>query len=166
MSAGNGKARERRPNDHDSKTMPDLQAFMPYRLNQLAHLVSRGIAGLYEDQHGLTPAQWRVMAAIAEQPGITAQQVVTMTPMDKVKVSRAVSVLSELGLLERHASNNDGRVALLSLTRKGLKIYRQIAPRAQDYSERLQNRLSEQERQVYLQLTARLIESARELAGD
>ena len=104
----------------------ELSSFMPYRLNQLAHLVSRGIANIYEDRHGLTAAQWRVMAAVAETPGITAQKVVEMTPMDKVTVSRAVAALCEMELLQRTASKTDGRVALLSLTTDGINIYQQI----------------------------------------
>ena len=143
------------------ETNLDLNAFMPYRLQQLAHLVSRGIADLYEDHHGLTAAQWRVMAAVAENPGITAQKVVDMTPMDKVSVSRAVAALCEMALLQRKASDSDGRLALLSLTTDGARIYQQIFPKALDYAEQLQQSLTQNEQKIYLRLTSRLIDSAR-----
>lgn len=136
---------------------------MPYRLNLLAHLVSRGIATLYEQRHALSPAQWRVMAAVAEWPGITAQQVVEKTPMDKVTVSRAVAVLCEMELLQRQASKADGRLALLLLTADGNRIYQQIAPRALRYSDLLQQNLNPDERELYLELTDKLINSARAL---
>lgn len=150
----------------DQEPVLELGAFMPYRLNMLAHLVSQGIAVIYEDRFGLTAAQWRVMAAVAENPGITAQKVVELTPMDKVTVSRAVAVLSEKELMERRGSQSDGRVALLSLTGEGQRIYRQIAPQALAYSARLQQCLSESERKAYLHLTRKLINAARELADD
>lgn len=136
---------------------------MPYRLNQLAHLVSRGIANIYEDRHGLTAAQWRVMAAVAETPGITAQKVVELTPMDKVTVSRAVAALCEMELLQRTASKTDGRVALLSLTTDGINIYQQIFPKAVDYTEQLQQSLSQDERDMYLYLTSKLINAANSI---
>ena len=149
----------------DLESNLDLNTFLPYRLNLLAHLVSRGIATIYEDRHGLTAAQWRVMAAVAEQPGITAQEVVEMTPMDKVTVSRAVAVLCEMELVQRQASRTDGRLALLSLTIDGGRIYQQIFPKALDYSDLLQRGLNRDERELYLKLTARLIDSARAIAG-
>jgi len=142
----------------------NLASFMPYRLNLLAHLVSRGIAGIYEDRYGLTAAQWRVMAAVAEQPGLTAQQVVAITPMDKVTVSRAVAALCESKLLQRQASSTDGRIALLSLTENGEEIYHQIAPQAQDFANSLQQQLDLREREQFLALIDRLIEAAMELA--
>ena len=143
----------------------NLSSFMPYKLNLLAHLVSRGIARIYEERHRLSAAQWRVMAAVAEQPGITAQEVVEVTPMDKVTVSRSVAALSETGLLQRQASKTDGRLALLSLTADGSQIYQQISPKALDYSELLQQSLSRDERQLYLDLTARLIDAATAIAN-
>jgi DNA-binding MarR family transcriptional regulator len=150
----------------DGASILELSAFLPYRLNMLAHLVSQGIAAIYEDRFGLTAAQWRVMAAVAEYPGITAQKVVELTPMDKVTVSRAVAVLTEKELMERRGSQTDGRVALLSLTREGQGIYRQIAPEAVAYSNRLQQCLTESEREAYLELTKNLISAARTMTND
>ena len=150
--------------DTDLESNLDLNSFLPYRLNLLAHLVSRGIATIYEDRHGLTAAQWRVLAAVAEQPGITAQKVVEMTPMDKVTVSRAVAVLCEMVLVQRQASKTDGRLALLSLTIDGGQIYQQIFPKALDYSDLLQQGLSRDERELYLNLTNKLIDAARAIA--
>ena len=128
--------------------------------------MSRGIASVYEDQHGLTAAQWRVMAAVAEQPGTTAQMVVEITPMDKVTVSRAVAALCEMELLQRQASKTDGRLALLSLTKAGRNINRQIYPRALDYAEQLQQGLTPDERDLYLKLTVKLINSACAIQAD
>lgn len=144
----------------------ELGTFMPYRLNQLAHLVSRGIATIYEERHGLTAAQWRVMAAVAERPGLTAQKVVAITPMDKVTVSRAVAALCEMDLLQRNASKTDGRVALLSLTTDGANIYQQIFPKALKYADQLQQGLSQDERELYLTLTSRLINAANAIKAN
>ncbi|MEM9300888.1 MAG: MarR family winged helix-turn-helix transcriptional regulator [Pseudomonadota bacterium] len=152
-------------NDSASTGEPalDLERFLPYRLSLLAHLVGKGISEAYRTKHGLSTAQWRVLAAVAEHPGITAQRVVAMTPMDKVMVSRAVAALSDQGLVERRASTADGRKSLLGLTGSGRRIYRAIAPRARAYAEALQEELSEAERAQLEVLTGRLIDAARRL---
>jgi DNA-binding MarR family transcriptional regulator len=141
----------------------ELESFLPYRLSLLADLVGRGISEAYRERHGLTTAQWRVLAAVAEYPGITAQRVVAMTPMDKVMVSRAVAALSEKRLLSRAASREDGRMSLLELTREGRRIYRAVAPRAAAYAEALQSGLSDAERREFHRLAGRLIKAARDL---
>ncbi len=141
----------------------ELETFLPYRLSLLAHLVSHGISSAYEARHGISPAQWRVMAAVAEQPGITAQRVVSRTPMDKVKVSRAVAGLSEQGLLRRSASPRDGRASLLTLTAAGKRVYEDIRPRAEAYAERLLEVLSPAERESLQDMLGRLVVAARGL---
>jgi DNA-binding MarR family transcriptional regulator len=59
-----------------------LEHFLPYRLAVLSHRLSVALAAIYETSHGLSTPQWRVMAAIADRPGRTAQDVVRMTPME------------------------------------------------------------------------------------
>jgi DNA-binding MarR family transcriptional regulator len=149
----------------DEQRVLQLDSFLPYRINLLAHLVSQGIGSTYKDRFGLSAAQWRVLAAVAQYPRITAQRVVELTPMDKVKVSRAVAALSEMGLLSRHASPRDGRVALLELTDQGWNIYSEIEPQARQYAEQLARALTPEQQRQYLELTAKLIESAVQL-GD
>jgi len=105
-----------------------LDSFLPYRLAVLSHRLSEALAAIYEDRHGLSPPQWRVMAAVAERPGRTAQDVVRMTPMEKATVSRAVSALIARGLLKREADDRDGRSSRLVLTGAGQALYDAIAP--------------------------------------
>lgn len=105
-----------------------LDEFLPYRLAVLTHRLSRLLARVYEDRHGLSAPQWRVMAAVAEHPGRTAQDVVRMTPLEKATVSRAVSALIARGLLRREADDRDGRSSRLTLTAEGERLYADIAP--------------------------------------
>jgi len=67
------------------------------------------------------------MAAVAERPGRTANEVVAITPMDKGIVSRAVKALLDKGMLARKASNEDGRLGHLFLTARGEKKYAALA---------------------------------------
>ncbi len=104
-----------------------LHSFLPYQITVLADLIARRTAEIADRNGGLNLSQWRVMAAIAESPGRTAQDVVSVTPMDKAIVSRAVAALLDTGLLTRRASRTDGRLGHLFLTEDGQSRYSAIA---------------------------------------
>ncbi len=103
-----------------------LDAFVPYQISVLADLIARRSAAITKSC-GINLSQWRVLAAVADRPGRTANEVTSVTPMDKGIVSRAVKGLLELGLLIRNASQEDGRLAHLFLTPKGRRTYTKLA---------------------------------------
>ncbi|WP_338246499.1 MarR family winged helix-turn-helix transcriptional regulator [Maricaulis maris] len=100
-----------------------LDAYWPYQVTVLADRIARLTSAIVKREAGLNLSQWRVLAAIAEVPGRTAVDVVTVTPMDKGIVSRATKALLEAGLVIRRASQADGRVSHLYLTGKGKDVY-------------------------------------------
>lgn len=114
-----------------------LDEFLPYRIACLAHAITAAISQIHESRHGLSTPQWRVTAAVAEVPGRTAQDVVSVTPMDKAVVSRAVAALIKRGVLKREADTHDGRASRLYLTDVGFKSYADIAPRVRKLERRL-----------------------------
>ncbi|MBV72120.1 MAG: MarR family transcriptional regulator [Myxococcales bacterium] len=117
-------------NDKSTSKGPDilkLDQFWPYQVTVLADRIARRTSTIVK-QYGLNLSQWRVLAAIAEQPGRTAVEVVTMTPMDKGIVSRATRSMLEKGLVERVASQSDGRVSHLHLTLDGDRLYQVLFP--------------------------------------
>ena len=114
-----------------------LDEFLPYRIACLAHAITAAISHIHESRHGLSTPQWRVTAAVAEVPGRTAQDVVSVTPMEKAVVSRAVTALIRRGVLRREADVNDGRASRLFLTAKGSKSYADIAPRVRKLEQHL-----------------------------
>lgn len=105
----------------------ELETFVPYQISVLADLIARRSAAITKSYGGINLSQWRVLAAIADQPGRTANEVTLVTPMDKGIVSRAVKGLLERGLLVRNASQEDGRLAHLFLTPKGRRTYLKLA---------------------------------------
>jgi DNA-binding MarR family transcriptional regulator len=108
----------------------DLDAFMPYRLSVLTNRVSSAIARHYSDRFDLTIPEWRVMAVLGQAPGLSARDVAARTAMDKVQVSRAVQSLLAAKRLTRTAHTRDGRIAHLSLSAKGQRIYNEVVPLA------------------------------------
>ena len=114
-----------------SGTRPDrileLERYWPYQITVLADRIARRTSRIVKN-HGLNLSQWRVLAAIAEQPGRTSVDVVTVTPMDKGIVSRATKALLTMGLIHRTASQRDGRISHLFLTDSGTDLYRALIP--------------------------------------
>jgi DNA-binding MarR family transcriptional regulator len=114
-----------------------LDSFLPYRLSVASNAVSRLIAGAYQERFGLTVPQWRLVAVLKEYPGSTQQDLVGLTLMDKVAVSRAAGVLEARGLIARTADERDGRAWQLSLTAQGARLHGEVAPLARAYEDQL-----------------------------
>jgi len=89
------------------------------QLGVTARRVSQLFAGQYATQCGLNPAEWRVLAVIAEMGTVSPSTISAASDMDKVRVSRAVASLVQRGLVKQATDTRDGRVRQLSLTRKG-----------------------------------------------
>ncbi len=113
-------------NPHPERVL-ELERYWPYQITVLADRIARRTSRIVK-HHGLNLSQWRVLAAIAEEPGRTSVDVVTITPMDKGIVSRATKALLSMGLVRREASQLDGRISHLFLTTTGVELYRELIP--------------------------------------
>ena len=118
-----------------------LDSFLPYQISLVADLVARQ-TGAAAKRHGLNQSHWRVLAALADRPGRTANEVVEITPMDKGIVSRAVKSLIDMNLISRKASKEDGRVGHLFLTAKGARAYQNIADDVRGVDAKMTNALA------------------------
>ncbi len=110
----------------------ELDNFWPYHAVVLADLVSRHTHSVVKAEAGLNISQWRVLAAVADQPGRTAADVTNITPMDKTIVSRAVSSLIDSGLIKKTPTETDKRRLSLETTPIGQKAYETVAARLND----------------------------------
>lgn len=106
----------------------ELDDFVPYRLSVASNAVSLAIARAYEKRFDLKMIEWRVMAILANGAGLTQQELVGRTRMDKVTVSRAAQGLEERGLVRRAPNEEDGRSLRLSLTAAGQKLHARVSP--------------------------------------
>ncbi len=140
-----------------------LEAFVPYRLSVLSNTVSAAIAGAYAARFKLSIPEWRVMAVLGLEPGLSAAQVAERTAMDKVAVSRAVSGLLRSRRVLRTLSDADRRRSVLKLSRAGEEVYWQVIPIARRYEQRLLEDFSTAECAQLDLLMARLLEKAHSL---
>src|SRR5579863_4910361 len=123
-----------------------LERFMPFRLSVLANRMTRAVAGVYMRRYHLSAPEWRTLAVLGRFGAMTANSVVERTAMDKVRVSRAVTRLLQLGHITRRTDPKDRRRAILDLTASGQSVYRQIVPRALAVETEMLAALTDEER--------------------
>ncbi|MFQ5562961.1 MAG: MarR family winged helix-turn-helix transcriptional regulator [Parvularculaceae bacterium] len=137
-----------------------LARFAPYRIVALGREMSRRLAQAYADEDVAIP-EWRVLATLSQADALAARDVVAMTPMDKMAVSRAVANLEAKGYVRRRADPGDGRVVMVSLTDAGRRLFQRIAAMALDYEARLLSALTKEERAAFDALLSKLEASAQ-----
>jgi DNA-binding MarR family transcriptional regulator len=140
-----------------------LEKFVPYRLSVLSNTVSSAIAAAYFLNFGLSIPEWRVMAVLAANPGLSAAEVTARTAMDKVAVSRAVATLLAAGRLRRTTAAADRRRTHLELTTAGERVYARVVPMALEYERALMTPLSRRDRAALDRLLRILLGRAVEL---
>lgn len=108
----------------------DLDRFLPYQVSVLAARLSAALSRVYAERFGISIAEWRVIAHLSQHRKVSVREVQARVAMDKSKVSRAAARLEAAGLVEKRVNPADRRLVELSLTRKGRRLYGEIAPLA------------------------------------
>lgn len=119
----------------------DLDAFLPYLLNQAAEATGRGFAQVYRAEYGMTRTQWRVLANLGRSAPLTAAEICRLSLLEKTKVSRAVGALEGQGLLARGRHGADRRAEVLTLTPEGREVFERLGRLALDFDKSLRERL-------------------------
>ncbi len=140
-----------------------LSEYLPYHLTVTANAVSNLIGGAYHARFGISVWQWRVLCTLGAEGPMTAQDIVKLSAMDKVTVSRAIQGLRKRGLVVREKSKTDARAFDIHLTAQGKITYREIAPVALGYQEQVLAGLSASERRHLMALLQTICTRAREL---
>lgn len=140
-----------------------LERFLPYRLSILSNRVSGAIARRYAKIFNLTIPEWRIIAVLGRQPGLTAKEVAEATEMDKVAVSRAVAKLVAAKRVLASVDAADARRQSLTLTTQGETLHAKIAPIALESERRLLEALDTRERAQFDVLIDRLLAAAKRL---
>jgi DNA-binding MarR family transcriptional regulator len=140
-----------------------LAEFLPYRFSILAERLSRALGQRYGRAFGLSIPEWRVMAVLGECVECSTKQLIERTEMDRVKVSRAVIRLVDVELVVQKPQVADQRARMLSLTPRGLGVYREIVPIARRFQTEFTAVLDPQEIGVLETILAKLQASAGRL---
>jgi DNA-binding MarR family transcriptional regulator len=143
-----------------------LDAFLPYRLNVCANLVSRALSRVYSGRYKIGVPEWRVLVTLGEFGMMTAKAIGRHSYMHKTKVSRAVALLERRKLVMRRANHADLREAFLSLTPAGREIYDDLTPMALDFARQLIETVDAADRAALDRALTKLIERSMQLSTD
>lgn len=133
-----------------------LREFLPYRLSLVTRRVSDSLSSVYEEQFGISIAEWRILVHLGEKSHQNAKDLGKMTSMDKSMVSRAIKLMEEKGYLLREKSPVDNRASCLSLSAQGVALYQALIPRALEWEADLLEALSAPEYRDLLKMLAKL----------
>jgi len=133
-----------------------LTEFFPYQFSVLAQQMSDYIATIYRQQYGLTKFEWRVLATVGQQVSMSAKEIMQVTRLDKMQVSRAIAKLKQQQYLVQIPCNQDKRANDVELTATGVALYQTIVPLVKAQEQKLLQHLTTQEQAQIIAITKKL----------
>lgn len=130
----------------------DLSRFLPYQLAFVSERVSRRLSVDYNQSHGLTMAEWRVLVNLKRLGTASVRDIQVVTNLEKSRVSRAVARLETAKLVEKQASTRDARLVEIALTKQGEETLSTILPAAKEVEARLLEGLTEAQRSAFFEV--------------
>lgn len=102
---------------------------VPYLLGRASRSVDRAwLAHLRE--HGVTIAQWQVIAILTEYDGARVGELARMSGTEQPVASRVVDQMQRDGLVCRMPAPDDGRAVEIWLTKTGRDLFASLLPSA------------------------------------
>lgn len=116
-------------------------------LSGIHFMVGRMINKAFSDEGEgtLSVSRYRIMRALWEEEGITAQKVCDKTALAKSTLSIMTSHMEADGLITREAGEHDRREVLLKLTDKGKRLSEEYLNKAENAIDVLYDGMSEEE---------------------
>jgi len=110
--------------------------------------------------YGLTYYHGVFLPAIAENPGLSQDQLAQILCLNKSNVARRVASLEEEGLVERTPNTRDKRITQLTLTDKAMQLLPMIRTALREWDDYLTQGITEEERALLERLLAGIKERA------
>jgi DNA-binding MarR family transcriptional regulator len=128
------RTRERREHAPHVDTLIRL---VSVRVVRIADLILRIGTLAFRDRFGVRPTDLRILIILGAFQPISVNEVSRRTHIDKAWISRSLTPLLRRKLISRTSHPSDSRASLLSLTKKGEALLREIAPVAEEYQRQL-----------------------------
>ncbi|MBV8922511.1 MarR family winged helix-turn-helix transcriptional regulator [Bradyrhizobium sp.] len=106
----------------------------------------------------LTPVQYAALVAIQTHPGIDATRLSAVIAFDRSTLGSVIERLQAKGLIERAASAEDRRVKLLTITKAGAALLRDIVPAVERAQARMLQPLKAADRKTLMTLLSQLVD--------
>ncbi|HWI37696.1 MAG TPA: MarR family transcriptional regulator [Burkholderiales bacterium] len=119
----------KRPSKPSHEDILWLEDYLPYRLAVVAARMLRDASRVYKRRRNpLTTPQWRTVGILANHEPLTATELVRISMLDKVAISRALAQLQRRGFIARHKLDGDRRARKVTLTAAGWRYYNELVP--------------------------------------
>ena len=139
---------------HGRKVL-NLSGYVSYYLTVLANKLSSGASRLYLEHYGIGIIEWRMMAMLALEPGVSPVRVCQFIGLDKGAVSREMRKLEAKGYVTVEDDPDSSRRRSLALTPEGYAIHDEVLRIALERERRLLKGLSAAEVETLLSLLVR-----------
>ncbi len=88
----------------------------------------------------LNEQQWRTLRALTEVKQLEISELANRIYILKPSLTRILRNLQQRGLISRKKSNQDQRYAYISITDKGYRLFREVAPKSEQEYARITER--------------------------
>ena len=109
-------------------------------------------------QFNITPVQFSLLTALAEHGEMDQNTVALEIGLERTSVAEVLPRLEARGLVERRQSEQDKRVRLVKISRKGRALLKRMEAAVQRAHDRTIEHLSEGERELFMLQLVRLVE--------
>lgn len=133
----------------------ELTRFTPRLLAILSNIISLRETQALRREFDLGTTDWRILAALAQEPALTATEISKYIVMSKAVISRAVATLVERGLIVQGDGSRGSRP--LRLTAAGVSTFRAMIPIALPAQRLIEHTLSAAEIAALESMLVRLI---------
>lgn len=96
--------------------------FLTFRVDVFNEMAKRAASQAYEERHGVSLRELRVLRLAYAYPDITQGEIVAQSHLEKTQVSKMVTQLARRALLVRQIGAQDARWVHLRLTDAGREI--------------------------------------------
>ena len=120
----------------------------------------------YFTKYGVTANQFVLLALLAEDDGITQQQLVRRASSDPNTVRAMLVLLENRGFVSRKRHPDDGRARNVTLTRKGRQIYNRLLQESEPLREQLLSVLQPEQADAFVRFLNRISNTMNQVEND
>jgi DNA-binding MarR family transcriptional regulator len=132
---------------------------VPAHLARRFHQICLGAIAEVMEPAGIMPAEYAVLAAVEDMPGLDQRRLAARLGVDPVSAGQMVDRLEGMGLVDRRVHPSDRRARVLSATKRGARLRWRLKPPAMAAHDRILAPLSAAEREMFIDFLVRIVEA-------
>ena len=148
-----------------SRNALNIARHVPAMLTIVASKISASASALYRPKFEVGITDWRILAHLAVEPWISAARLCEATGIDKGAISRSLSYMEKIGLVEMRADPDDQRRQFVALTKAGLARHDKIVLLSNVREEQLLVGFTASERKMLVDFLERMKHNSDAMLG-